>query len=311
MLKDIAVILINYNTSEYTIQCVKSIIALTDKKLNYSIIIIDNNSRKADFTRLNELVKIDHVSIIKRPVNEGYATANMAAVKAVYAKYYFFLNNDTILKNDVLSILFRFMEKNHTVGISSGQMYFENGSLGINFNYFPDLKLKLAGSGFLRTLAPVKYPKKGVFYKDPIQVPVLNGSSLFVRKDAFDEIGGFDTSFFLYCEEEDLALRMKYKGYTCFLVPEAEYIHFEGKSSPTDNGINYILLREFYISQYYLYQKHYGKTASLIWRLTQFIRSLRKFYINTDYVKIAFFILKGPDFSYSLRFVFKNYKNCT
>lgn len=300
-LKDIAVILINYNTSEYTIQCVKSIISHTKKNLKYAIIIIDNNSLEADYLRLNELIKIDQVSIFKRPVNEGYATANMAGVKMVDAEYYFFLNNDTILKNDVLSILYRFMEKNYRVGISSGQMYGADGSLGINFNYFPDLKLKFLGSGFLRIFSSEKYPKKGIRYGHPVQVPLLNGSSLFVRGKTFKDIGGFDSSFFLYCEEEDLALRMKNKGYSCFLVPEAEYIHFEGKSSLKDNGINYIMLREFYISQYYLYQKHYGKIASIIWRITQFIRSFRKFYIHPDYVKLAFFILRKPRMKYSLR----------
>ncbi len=301
-LKDIAIILINYNSSKFTIQCVDSILSQVDESLNYVIIIVDNHSLDTDFLKLAELMNRKRLTIIKRPVNEGFSAGNMAGVKMVSARYYYFLNNDTILQNDVLSILFHFMEKNPSIGICSGQMYYPDGSPGINFNYFPDLKLKFLGSGLLRIFSPKKYPKKGLLYNAPLQVPLLNGSSLFVRKEAMDKTGGFDTHFFLYCEEEDLALRMKKTGYSCFLVPEAKYIHFEGKSSMKDNGINYLMLREFYISQHYLYRKHYGILASYIWRISQFFRTLRKFYIHPDFVKLAFFILRHPKMSYSLRY---------
>ena len=108
--------------------------------------------------------------------------------------------------------------------------------------------------------------------------------------------------FFLYCEEEDLALRMKKNGHYCYLVPEACYVHYEGQSSIRDGGIDFPMLREFYISQHYLYRKHYGWVASYIWRISQFFRSLRKFYIHRDYVRLATFILLHPERRYSLRY---------
>jgi GT2 family glycosyltransferase len=198
------------------------------------------------------------------------------------------------------------MENTPDAGIASGQIYHADGSLGINFNYFPDLRLKFLGSGLLRTFYPQDFPKKGVEYTIPLKVPLLNGSSLFVRKTAMEAIGGFDTGFFLYCEEEDLALRMKKKGYSCYLVPEARFIHFEGKSSIRDSGINYLMLREFYISQHYLYRKHYGMMATLIWRISQFFRTFRKFYIHPDYARLGLFILLHPDEKYSLRYAEEN-----
>lgn len=244
---------------------------------------------------------MDNISLLRMPVNEGYSAGNMAGAKMADAPYYYFLNNDTVLLNDALSILFDFMEKNPYTGICSGQMFHGDGSLGVNFNYFPDMKLKFMGSGLLRFISPAEYPKKGKIYQKPLKVPLLNGSSLFVRKEAFDKTGGFDTHFFLYCEEEDLALRMNKAGYSVYLVPEAKYVHFEGKSSSRDPGINLRMLREFYISQHYLYRKHYGKPASYLWRFSQFLRSFRKFYIHPDYVRLAFFILLHPSMKYSLR----------
>lgn len=300
-MKDIAVILINFNSSEYTIQCVESIRGQTGEKVNYSIVIVDNHSEYADFEKLSVLKSLENIAFIRNQENVGYSTGNMAGVEKADARYYYFLNNDTILINDALSILFDFMEKKPAAGICSGQMYQEDGSLGINFNYFPDLKLKFLGSGLLRLFSRKEYPKKGIAYYSPLKVPLLNGSSLFVRKEAFNKIGGFDAAFFLYCEEEDLALRMKKAGYSCYLVPEARYIHYEGKSSSRDQGINLRMIREFYISQHYLYRKHYGILASYLWRFSQFLRSIRKFYIHFDYVRLAFFILLHPSMKYSLR----------
>jgi GT2 family glycosyltransferase len=270
--------------------------------MDYSIVVVDNNSRPEEFSRLDALQDMDRIDLIRMPVNSGFSAANEAGMKKMPARYYYFLNNDTVLQNDVLSILYNWMENNPQTGIASGQMYYEDGSRGINFNYFPDLRLKFLGSGLLRLFSPKKYPRKGVAYTTPLQVPLLNGSSLFIRKKALDEAGGFDTRFFLYCEEEDLALRMKKIGYNCYLVPEARYIHYEGKSSIRDQGINYLMLREFYISQHYLYLKHYGKTAAWIWRISQFFRTLRKFYRHRDYLKLAGFILIHPYEKYSLRY---------
>jgi hypothetical protein len=128
---------------------------------------------------------------------------------------------------------------------------------------------------------------------------------MFVRAEAFNDLGGFDPVFFLYCEEEDLAIRMKKSGFSCYLVPEAKYIHFGGKSTGTDKGDYFKYLNEFYISQHYLYLKHFGLFAALIWRVTQFFRSLRKFYKDKRYIALAFIILTGPSTKNSIRYAEK------
>ncbi len=300
-MEDIGVIILNYNSSELTINCVNSIIEHSKSSLKYSIVIVDNNSRNEEFVKLDELKSTGGLSIIRNERNQGFGGGIMTGVEACNSKYYFFLNNDTLLLNDNIKLLFDFMERTPNAGVCAGQMFDPDLKPGINFNYIPDLKLKLLGSGLLRIFSKKKYPKKGARFKDPVEVPVLNGSSLFVRASIFLEVGGFDPEFFLYCEEEDLAIRMKKAGFYSYLVPEAQHIHFQGQSSMSGNKINYPYLKEFYISQHYLYLKHFGKSAAMIWRITQFFRSLRKFYIHSDYIRLAFIILLDPSLKNSLR----------
>ena len=87
----------------------------------------------------------------------------------------------------------------------------------------------------LRLMNPAQYPDKRRIYNEPLQVDLVSGSALFIRATYFHELGGFDTNFFLYCEEEDIALRMRKSNHAVFLVPAAR------KVSGHQKGILYFL----------------------------------------------------------------------
>jgi len=120
---------------------------------------------------------------------------------------------------------------------------------------------------------------------------------MFVRKEAFNIIGGFDTNFFLYCEEEDLAIRMHKNNYDVYLLPDAKNKHFGGASSPA----SYDIRKEFYISFLYFYRKHYGFIKTEVLRLLLFLRVVRKSLSRKDNFKLSFFILSGAHMKNSLR----------
>jgi GT2 family glycosyltransferase len=125
---------------------------------------------------------------------------------------------------------------------------------------------------------------------------------MFIRASCFEEIGGFDTNYFLYCEEEDIALRLSRNGYQTYLVPEAKYRHFENKSSTSDNSIRLPYLKEFYISFLYYYSKNYSVPYRMAIQTLYFFKLLRKFYKNWGYAELAFFVAGGAHLKHSLRF---------
>ena len=178
----------------------------------------------------------------------------MLGVQFVNAKYYFFLNNDCELQNDCLSILHTFCESNNDVALCSPQLYLKNGQHQPCIDYFPILSTKILGLGILKPFYGERYFKRKKLHTKPIQVDVVSGSQMFVNAKSFNAIGGFDTTFFLYCEEEDIALRLFKAGYKTFLVPEAKNVHAGGGSTPASLEIR----KEFYISFLYFYRKHYG-----------------------------------------------------
>ncbi|MEQ1585066.1 MAG: glycosyltransferase family 2 protein [Cyclobacteriaceae bacterium] len=296
----VAVILINYNSSQYTLDCINSIRSQTS--VRYQIVVIDNNSRSSEFEKLSALDEYNEVTLIRSKLNVGFSGANMMGVQVADADYYFFLNNDTIVLNDCISVLVSFMESHPQVANCTGEMFNGKNKHEYSFQYFPTLSVRLLGTGILKRLSPERFPDKRKHYEEPIRVDLVSGSAMFIRARHFEEIGGFDTNFFLYCEEEDIALRLSRQGYYTYLVPKARYQHFESKSSASDSSIRLPYLQEFYISSLYYYAKNYSMPYRMAIQFLYFFKLIRKFYKNVAYVRLAFFVAGGANMKHSLRF---------
>lgn len=294
---NVSVIIINYNSSFYTCQCVESILKYTSHDLNYQIVIVDNNSEIQDYNLLSALSENPKIKIIRSKFNLGFSGGHMFGVQFTEAPYYFFLNNDCLFLNDCLSILYSFCEANEKVALCSPQLFSEKMEKVCSFNYFPTLATKFLGTGILRFLSKKNYPDRRESYDKPLKVDLVSGSTLFVRVDAFFEIGGLDTNYFLYCEEEDLALRFSKKSYDVFLVPEAQTQHFGGGSTKKNLDIE----KEFYISFLYFYRKNYGILRTQLLKVYLFLNLSRKFFKNAKYRKLLLFVLFGAHLADSLR----------
>ena len=254
---DIAVILINYNSTEHTINCVNSIIEKTSNKNNYQIIITDNCSEKEEYLKLKsycDSLKNESVSLYRNTINAGFGGGNMFGLQFANANYYAFVNNDTLFINDCLSILKTALDTNQNIGIAGAQAYKENGDFMISLDHFASPTREILGRNFLEIMNPKKYPKRKKTYKNPLQVNFVPGSFMFVSANDFNEVGGFDTNIFLYYEETDLCIRLSKIEKHAYLVPEAEFIHFHGASTPRSMAIK----KELKISLLYIIRKHYG-----------------------------------------------------
>jgi hypothetical protein len=254
-MKDVAVILINYNTSKYTLECIQAVVDKTSEGISYQIIVVDNNSELSDYRNLlDNFPKQHNISLHRSDINTGFGGGNMFGVPFANAKFLLFLNNDAMLENDCLSILHSFMEKNPKVGVATAQNYDENGDFVPSFDHNKGLRRLLFGRSFLEKNNPIIYPKRKQEYTKPLEVNWVNGAFMFFRNDAFKKIGGFDTNIFLYWEEMDICHRLRKEGYSSMLVPEAKILHYQGVSI----GVSKPIDREAYISYLYVLWKNYG-----------------------------------------------------
>ncbi len=272
-MKDVAVLLINYNTSKYTLECIKTVIEMTSESISYQIVVVDNNSEITDYENLKQNFPNDpRCKLVRSNLNTGFGGGNMFGAKYANARYLLFLNNDALLLNDCLSILTRFMDKNKKIGVCTAQNYDEHNNPVPSFDHYKGLRRLLFGRGFLEKTNPKRYPNRKVEYKDPITVDWVNGAFLFFRSETFEEIDGFDTNIFLYWEEMDLCYRLKQKKYSTMLVPEAKILHYQGVSIGESKTIN----KEAYRSYLYVIRKNFGFVKYIMIQLYLFIVLLLK-----------------------------------
>mgnify|MGYP006074654825 CR=1 FL=1 len=256
-MKDIAVILINYNSIKYSIDCINSILDKTNNEISYELILIDNNSKNKEYEQLIDYtsgLKNENVKVIKSNVNLGFGAGNMLGVKYSNANYYAFVNNDSVFINDCLFLLKKAMDNNPNYGICGPKAYKENGSILPTLDYFASVLKEILGRKVLHIINPYKYIDRHKDYVNHQVGQFVSGSFMMIRASDFITVKGFDPNIFLYYEETDLCLRLLKINKKAYLIPEAKFIHYHGASTPK----NITIKSELKISLLYVIRKHYG-----------------------------------------------------
>ncbi|WP_378187145.1 glycosyltransferase family 2 protein [Aquimarina sp. W85] len=302
MMYDISVILINYNSSSFTINCIDSIFDQTSSKLAIEIIIVDNASAYEDYQIIKkrvDLLNLQTVTLVRSRINTGFGGGNMLGVQHARGKYYAFINNDTLLQNDCLSIVYDFLEKTSDAAICCPQQYDEHNEVQKSFDHFLSLRRELFGRSILEKLAPKKYPKRKKIYEQPLKVQSVPGSFLVANAEAFDSVGGFDTNIFLYYEETDLCYRLLKKSAngSSYLVPQGRYTHFKGQSTAKSFAIK----KELKISLLYVLKKNSGYLPYLILRFWLLFKFLLKSLFSPKNWKLCILFAKGAPLTESLK----------
>ena len=293
-MKDISIILINYNTAKFTLDCITSIYKKTTKTIDFEIIVVDNNSEDKDYKILCEgLKKNPDIVLHSSSLNTGFGGGNMLGVQHAKSEYVLFINNDVILKNDVLSVAFNFMESNTNVGVCTAQNFDEHNNFVPSFDHDKGLLKLIFGRSFLEAINTKKYQKRKQQHKAPLEVNFVNGAFMFFRKSTFEKVNGFDQNIFLYFEEMDICYRIRKQGLKCVLLPQAEIVHFQGAST----GISTALKKEGFISYLYILKKNYSTPkylAVVLYLVITFLIKPKKW----DLLHLA---IKGGSLSSSLK----------
>ena len=251
----VSVVIVNYNTRDLLRDCLLSVRRQT-KGVDIEIVVVDNASVDGSCEMLAQ--EFPEVCLVASPENLGFGRANNLGVEETSGEYVFFLNSDTLLVNDAVTVLCDFMRNNPRMGICGGVLY--------DLDMRPNLSVVDPPSEwdeYRRMLPRCLRGKEGVDdgyhgLTEPEEVECVTGADLMMRRDVFYQAGGFDPDFFLYAEEVELTHRVKRLGYSVFIVPRARIIHLEGKSakSPVDNQRVY---EEKWFSKWLYFWKVYGR----------------------------------------------------
>lgn len=264
----VSIIVVNYNTSDLTVNCLHTIYEKT-KDIDFEVIVVDNASNDNSVEIIRE--KYPLVKIIASKENLGFGKANNLGVSVARGEFLFLLNSDTLLTENTVFQLYEFMRnnKNSKIGACGVSLYNKCKQATISAGNFPSLLQEFSDIGF-RVLYKNFYQKKLSLafsvenvIEDIFEVDYICGADIFIKRDLFEGIGGFDPVFFLYFEETDLFLRLKEKGYKSIILTKRHLIHLEGGSTTKKQ-------KGFSLSKYIMMmssKKKYYKKNKTKWHL--------------------------------------------
>lgn len=230
---DLSIIIVSFNTKEFTTNCIQSILDHV-KKIKFEIIVVDNNSsdNSADFIK----EKFPDVLVIQNKENFGFSKANNIGVKRSSGKYVLFLNPDTLIEENTLEEMVKFMDDNPKAGAATCRVVLPNGRDDDSAHRgFPNPTNSLF---YFLGLSKI-FPKSKIFngynmgylpMNQIHEIDSLAGSFMIVRRSAGDEIKWWDEDYFFYGEDLEFCFNLKEKGWKIFYVPTVKIIHLKGVS---------------------------------------------------------------------------------
>ena len=128
---DVSVIYVNYRTIQLILDSVKSIKERT-LGISYEIIVVDNACDEESFRLIKD--RYPEIICIQSVDNLGFGKGNNLGIEQAQGDFVLFLNPDTVLRNNAIDILCRFMKDNPSVGGCGGNLYDEEGNATTSFS---------------------------------------------------------------------------------------------------------------------------------------------------------------------------------
>ena len=222
------------------------------------IIVVDNES---DPAKLGTLIdRHPQVRPVPNQQNAGFAAGVNAAARQARHQCLLVMNPDTIARGPIVRGLEAWLRDHPDTGVVGPRVFNPDGSVQPSARRFPGLTTAIGGrSSWLTERFPNNWATRrnllGLVGDDPIDVDWIAGSCFMTTRAAFDAVGGFDESFFLYWEDADYCRRLKAKGLKSTYVPAVSVQHTGGRSSEL---VPRLAIRSFHHSALRLYLKHGG-----------------------------------------------------
>lgn len=225
----VSVVVVNFNGGDDILSCLRSVDASGE---GAEVVVVDNASTDGSPDAIAR--EFPRAKLLTNPRNVGFAAAANRGVRASEAPTAFLLNPDATLGPGALERLGRSMEERPRAGAIGALVRNPDGSIQPSKRAFPTLWQSLlhglVGLFWQDNPGTRAYLLSGVDQSEPVRVGWVAANSVLLRREAFEEAGGFDEAFFFFVEDVDLCKRLWDAGWEVWFEPRAEVVHAWGGS---------------------------------------------------------------------------------
>lgn len=231
--KKVSIIISTKDNTNILKKCIESIIGKTSYT-NYEILIVDNLSKEAKTFKYYQKIKGNgKVRIITYDKPFNFSAINNYASFQCNGNFLLFLNNDTeVISPEWLEAMMEFAQRKD-VGAVGAKLFYPNNTI-----QHAGIILGITGiAGHPHRHLPRHSPGYGEGMKlvTVQNFSAVTGACMMMRREVFDEVGGFDERYSHAFNDIDLCIRIREKGYLIVFTPYAELYHHESLSRGYEN----------------------------------------------------------------------------
>ena len=221
----VSVLIVGYNTKDLLMDCLDGLFKHTHG-VDFEVLYADC-SDDGSVQAVRE--KFPAVRVIDNDENLGYGRGNNFLARHARGEYLLLLNPDTLVRDNAVGALYDCAREHPEAGAWGGETELPDGNMDPGCKQTgPGLRFLVSYIFGMSKLVAGGLPNDA---SEAAPVATLTGAFMMVQRDLWDRLGGFDESFFMYCEEMDLCYRIKQAGHDIVMTPKARIVHLVGSGS--------------------------------------------------------------------------------
>jgi len=194
------------------------------------------------------------ITMIQNKDNVGFSRANNIGVAHAKGDYICILNPDTVVAENTFTSILSFAEGRTDLGIVGCRLIDGTGQ------FLPESK---RNAPLLKAAVQKLFENSKSYYASQLdetdtgKVDVLVGAFMFMRREVYNKVDGFDEDYFMYGEDIDLSYRVLNAGFSNYYFGDTTIIHFKGESTLKDKTY----AKHFYKAMQIFYKKHFSRNV--------------------------------------------------
>lgn len=250
----LSIIILNYNVRYFLELCVLSVKNAV-QNLDAEIIVIDNNSQDDSCEMMKN--RFPNIKLIENKENVGFPKGNNIGVSQAKGEYICILNPDTVVAEDTFIKVLAFAKKQNDLGIIGCKLIDGTG------NFLPESKrgtptpfvafTKITGLYKLFPKTFGQYYAQHLSENETGKVEILVGAFMLMKRNLYNEIGGFDENCFMYSDDIDLSYTALKTGKSNYYFHDTSVIHYKGESTIKDG----IYMKRNQEAMNFFFKKHF------------------------------------------------------
>jgi hypothetical protein len=299
---DLTIIIVNWNSAAFVRKCLSSIYQNT-RTIRFEVIVIDNASHDG----CGAMIERDFpaVRFIQSADNSGFARANNLGFQHSSGRNTLFLNPDTEVVGPAIERLVQFLDATPQAGVVGARLLNSDHSIQTScIQRYPTLLNQVLDTDFLRE----RFPNWSLWGMQPLldspekdaPVEVVSGACQMIRRGVFEQVGFYDTSYFMYAEDVDLCFKAEQVGLQNYYVGDAVVVHHGGRSSEATGGSTFatVVMHE---SRYKFFAHRRGKIEAKAYRALMVLTALFRIGLLMSFLAVTLGLFRRTVLSAAMR----------